>query len=206
LLLPQLFMYGDAKKKVHGLEMWRKKVETGMRFLSALVLLCGLFLSSALGACSVERPVMVSILMNESHPKRELGYEFLISFNSSQDAALARQHYNEFFIDSRSLDCKTKELCSEITYILVSAGISNIDIGPYQLNYRFQVLEKLGDYFDFIKSYNHACSYVEKMIARYGYGWWAIASYHSQTKKHNYKYQENLIKNYLKIASNEKSR
>jgi hypothetical protein len=148
--------------------------------------------------CNIDPNVMVSIMMNEAHPEKQLGYPYIISLNNLSDVKIVRNFYGNFFLDKRTLDCKNSKTCVEITSVLLKSGIINMDLGPFQINPKFHDMP-IENYFDIKKSYNKACSYVQKLVNKYGYGWYAIASYHSQTEKYNYRYQRKLIENYQKI-------
>jgi hypothetical protein len=150
--------------------------------------------------CEVDPNIMVSIMMNEGHPKKDFGYPFIISLNNKNEAKIARKFYKNLFLDNRTLDCRKMDKCVEISKVLLKSGIINMDLGPFQINPRFHNMP-LDYYFSVDKSYDKACAYVTEMIEKYGYGWYAIASYHSQTAKHNYKYQKQLIKNYVSVQN-----
>ena len=100
-------------------------------------------------------------------------------------------------LDSRSIDCLNTSNCLKIFIALIVNKYTNIDMGAFQLNYKWQHIPQ-EDYFDLNKSYSKACSYIEHMISRYGYSWETIAKYHSLTKKHYSKYLRNMKKLILK--------
>lgn len=149
--------------------------------------------------CRIESDIIVSILGAEGHPKRRLGYEYLIGFNNESDARLIRKFVPELFLDSRTVDCKNPMICKTLTEKLLSMGIINVDLGGFQLNPRWHKYP-IDTYFDFSKSYKVACAYIEEMVAKYGYNWYAIASYHSQTPEFNQKYQRALKERYVRYS------
>lgn len=150
--------------------------------------------------CLVTKTILYSILMNERSYKREIGYEYLISFNEAKDSKKVRSQAfaKSLFVDSRTLDCRNQKLCASIVKKLVESKIVNLDLGAYQINYRIHKLP-IKDYFDFKKSYDFACSYVSSNIKELGYSWYAISAYHSRTPKYNKKYTKELLKNYNMI-------
>lgn len=149
--------------------------------------------------CNVDTKIMYSILQNESYNHKTIGYEYLISFNNSKDAKRVRKtRMKKFFLSTRTLDCFDEKICTNILEQLISAGITNLDLGAWQLNYKWHKLP-LADYFKRTKGYLYACEYVESLIKSYGYNWYAIASYHSRTPAVNARYRKKLLINYNKL-------
>jgi len=156
------------------------------------------FLFATLNAnqCSISDAIMLTILKTEGHKARKLGYEYIISFNNTEDAELVgKSNLQMYFIDKRSLDCKNLKFCVKITKALWKIGIRNLDLGAWQINSNSHFFEA-EEYFNFNDSYYNACKYVEKNTGRHGFTWYAIAGYHSFTKEHNYRYQGLLKANY----------
>ncbi|MDD5373295.1 MAG: transglycosylase SLT domain-containing protein [Sulfurimonas sp.] len=146
--------------------------------------------------CSLKEPVVLAVLEAESHPKKELGYQYLISFNNKEEARLVKKYLPKYFIDSRTMDCENIETCALLTKKLFESGFYNLDLGAFQIN-SYHHKYPIEDYFNYEKSYKTACGYLEKMIGKYGYNWFAIASYNSQSVLNNVKYQHKLIDNYF---------
>ena len=150
-------------------------------------------------ACSIDKNIIYSILMNEGLKKR-VGYEYIISFNNTNDVkVLKKTEIKSLFINNRTLDCKNEKLCAYILNQLRKANIINLDIGAFQINYRLHKLNNLEDYFDIDKSYLFACKYIEDCVKQYGNNFKAYACYHSRTPKFNEKYQKILKINYEKV-------
>jgi hypothetical protein len=158
-------------------------------------LCCSLYANNS---CNVEKNVMHSIMKTESHPKIKAGYTYLISFNNSKEAQKVKKILPNFFLDNRTIDCKNMETCISLTKTLFKYNIKNLDLGAFQINSYYHKYN-IYNYFNFDNSYNIACNYVESKIKKYGYNWYAIASYHSETPKYNYKYQQGLINNYYSM-------
>lgn len=166
------------------------------------ILFCLIFLFNndlEANTCSVHNNIMKSILMEERHTIKNIGYEYLISFNNSCEATRYKDVYDNLFLDSRTIDCKNLNTCINILKNLLANGITNLDLGPYQLNYIHQKVPHESHYFSFIDSYYKACSYVEKNIKEFGYTWYAIAAYHSKTPSLNDRYRKKLIAHYKKL-------
>ena len=165
------------------------------------LILINTFLFSNVNTCKVDKKILYAILLNEGLSGNKT-YSYIISFNNDVDAKrVQKTQLKSFFINNRVLDCKNEKLCSLIVRNLDKAGITNLDLGAFQINYKFHSLP-ISNYFDINKSYLYACSFVEENIKKFGYNWYAIASYHSQTPYYNQKYQKNLIANYKKIVNN----
>jgi hypothetical protein len=170
-------------------------------FKYLLIFLLPIFLFAEKEKCTVNTKVMYSILLNESYDRKSVGYQYIISFNNSQDADFVRKSkLNRLFKNSRTLDCLNQDICVNILKQLARVNITNLDLGPYQINFKSHY-PKLGlsDFFNLKNSYLYACSYVDEMIDKYGYNWYAISSYHSQTPYYNKIYGEKLKENFRTI-------
>lgn len=159
-------------------------------FLSICLLSLSLFANNY--KCNLDSSILKTIAEIERHKDRDVGYQYLISLNNRKDAKLARKQLGKtIFLDSRTIDCKNRQLCTKITNFLISEKITNLDLGVFQINYKFHKM-RTEDYFSFKKSYLKACSYITKLIKKYGYNWRTIAMYHSATPKYNYKYLKEI--------------
>jgi len=146
--------------------------------------------------CKFDNKLLTSILMNEYHPKKDIGYEYLISFNNKNDAKRVKALIPDYFIDNRTIDCQNKETCVFLYSQLRENKISNLDLGPFQINSLYHKHEP-DKYFSMNSSYTIACNYLTTLVNEKGYNWYAIASYHSKTPSLNEIYKEKLIKNML---------
>ena len=143
--------------------------------------------------CSIDKRIMYSIAQVEKHPKRVVGYQYLISFNNKDDIYMVKNIYPHLFIDNRTLDCENSYQCADILYNLSTYGIRNLDCGTFQINTKYHEMNKFEDYFDLKISYKKACTIVEGHIKK-GLTWENIAKYHSKTKKYNEAYKKKLFK------------
>jgi hypothetical protein len=150
--------------------------------------------------CKLDKKILYSILMNEGLPNK-IGYEYIISFNNKSDLTrVKKSKLKPYFVNSNVIDCKNAYMCEVILSKLNNAGIKNLDLGAFQINYKVHRMAKK-DYFNLESSYKYACGYIENMIAKHGYNWYAIASYHSQTPHFNNIYRNKLIKKYQKVSA-----
>lgn len=162
--------------------------------------------------CLLSHESMVLIAKTEKHPKRRLGYPYLISFNIDKQASRVYKRYKELFIPNkgvdRSIDCKSEEICVAILDDLIKRGITNLDLGPYQVNYK---VHKKGftdyykrrhapmskeEFFRIPESYEYACSYAYNFVERWGDSFKSLAMYHSKTPKHRNKYAKRMYDEY----------
>ncbi len=161
--------------------------------------------------CNIPTNIMSSIFLTEREIYREAGYPFLIRLNSKKDkekiqTLFENEHYKK--ITPSRIDCYTYSNCTKLTNILIENEITNIDIGPYQINWYFHPdkKENIQQYFYIDTAHKKACNFVESLVKKYGWSWHTIARYHSGTKDKNESYQNKLKYHYEKllIAQNKK--
>ena len=143
--------------------------------------------------CSVDEKIMYSIAEVEKHPKKPVGYQYLISFNNKEDASFAMNIFPYLFLDNRTVDCLDSYTCADVLYTLYNYNIKNLDCGAFQINTKYHNMDRYEDYFDLKKSYKKACTIVEGHIKN-KLSWENIAKYHSKTKKYNEAYKQRLFK------------
>lgn len=138
-------------------------------------------------------PIIVhSILNSECLIKNNKYYPFFIRINNKKDIKkLKKLGYK---VKNHCILCENKKKCSVITTKLVKNGITNIDLGPFQMNYRFYKFKDKTTYFDYALAKKEIEKILKNLIKTYGYSWTTLARYHSGTKKHNQKYAKKLKK------------
>lgn len=161
-------------------------------FKKILLLQC-LFCSLWLYAkdCEFQDSVLDGIAKIEGHPKREFGYPYIISFNKKSDVLKLTIDDRWIPIDSRTIDCLDFDRCIAVYEEIKDLGITNIDLGAYQINPKFWKL-KPEEYFDFEKSRSKACKILTGLKKQYGWSWETMAKYHSKKKENNLAYQKRL--------------
>ena len=154
--------------------------------------------------CKIANKIMYSILKNEAYSQKDVGYPYIISFNDVSDQLMIKKtKLKQYMINPRNLDCQNKEFCEKVLKALVKNNITNVDLGPYQIHYKSHYKTvPISTFFDLQKSYIFACNYVKTKIKKYGFNWYAIASYHSETPKYNAKYQISLKEHYRSLKRN----
>lgn len=152
-------------------------------------------------SCELSHESMVLIAKTEKHPKRRLGYPYLISFNNESDAKKVYQRYQVMFIPNkgvdRSIDCVNEETCVNVLQELITQGIDNVDLGGFQINYRHHKLRH-EYYFRVAESYEYACSYAYGFVRKHGETFKSLAMYHSQTPKYRNIYAKRMYDEYKK--------
>lgn len=163
-----------------------------------------LLLASSLKAeCLVDYSVMYLIANNEMHKERDVGYPYLISFNSPKDAQLAKESIKDLhWLDKRSVDCKSPSECKKNLESINLLGINNLDLGGYQINQKWYNYSDSSEYFNLKKSYENACNILYSHFEETGvWNWQTIARYHSKTPKYNTRYAERLRTLYQKLQN-----
>ena len=176
------------------------KLKMGEMIIRKAILL-SIFISCAFAQCPISYEVLYSIATAESHPKRKVGYPFIISFNNKRDFASFEKSYKKgdyIKLDNRSLDCKNQVKCKEILSHLIKQGATNLDLGAFGFNYRYVTSKDLGFYFRLKDSYLKACDILVNLKEKYGWSLETIAKYHSSTQKYNQRYQNKLLQIYSK--------
>lgn len=114
-------------------------------------------------------------------------YPYIISINSKKDIKRIKK-VGVVLINGRTINCYNSKSCVKATKSLIRAGIINIDLGTFQINYKYHKLP-LRDYFNIKKS----AGYVDKLIYFFAkrfnkWNWKILAMYHSATPKENKRY------------------
>ena len=144
-------------------------------------------------SCTVNYKMLYAIAQNERHKKRDVGYPYLISFNHIQDRFKLKPEHRKWMLDNRTLDCQNQKLCTQIASYLVSKGVRNMDIGPFQICYKFHGKKMpLENFFKLNESFIFAKNYTQFLVNHYGCTWEALARYHSGTKRLNLIYAKGL--------------
>jgi hypothetical protein len=174
-----------------------------MQIVLIVALLVSIIQATEDYVCKVDDRIMFAIAKIEKHRTTPVGYPFLISINAKKDQKTARKipSIKKYFLDSRTLDCGSKTECVSVLEKLNQHGITNLDCGAYQINYKYWSMRK-PEYFDIQKSYFKACEIVMSHN-RTKWSWENIAKYHSKTKKYNEKYKKYLIATIEKNIGNE---
>lgn len=149
-------------------------------------------------------PVPHSLIETVRQTENESANPFLIRTNESKSLNKFYEIANNFQAkktkDPMVINCLSEQNCTTITRHLISNGLTNIDLGLFQINYdSFPFDTRV--YFNERYSYRAACSVIlEKIKMKKNWSWETLASYHSVTPHLNKIYKEKLINNYMKIT------
>lgn len=148
-------------------------------------------------SCQITYKMLYVIAKNERHPKREVGYPYLISFNNINDSRHLNPGDKKMMLDKRTMDCKSSSHCSYVASYLIKKGVKNMDIGPFQICYRFHNDKlQLEQFFSLRDSFMFAKKFSEQNTKKHGCTWKALARYHSATPVYNKKYAKGLRDGY----------
>ncbi len=172
-----------------------KKVAIAMLLVNAVV-------ADTIDECPIPYEVMYAIAMTERHPARDIGYPYLISFNNKKDLVRMKHHLHDVqILDSRTIDCKSKKQCMKISKTLLRNNITNIDLGAFQINYKYHPAS-IDTYFSLPKSYRKACLILANIQEKYGWNWASVGKYHSYNPKIGNKYAWRVFYNLNRIKEN----
>lgn len=150
--------------------------------------------------CRIPNRLIEAIKLTENAS----AYPYFIRTNEQKTLekfhSIASDYGYEKTKDQMLINCKDEHNCLRISNQLISNGITNLDLGLFQINYNsYPYNTKV--YFDHTNSYRAACAVViDKIRNRKRWDWETLASYHSATPSLNKIYKDKLIANYLKLA------
>lgn len=157
--------------------------------------------------CKVQPIIMYSIAQLEGSNQFPVGYPYIISINNKKDVkTLEKTKLKAYFINNRTINCKSQQFCVSVTKLLIHNHITNVDLGAFQLNYYYHPYKQLSIYFNLRKSYNTACAIISKDNAK-KWAWDNVAKYHSWTTAIRNRYKQKLLaliyQNYIKEHTND---
>lgn len=147
---------------------------------------------------AVPQIVLDAIKDTECLKKDGINYPFFIRINKKVDVLTAKK--NKIKMSGRILQCHNAKGCSDKVKELLSIGIKNIDLGPYQINYFYQHSrwsheEEYSAYFKHDSAEKKAREILRELIKTYGYSWRTLGRYHHydpNNKKRNRVYFSKL--------------
>lgn len=137
--------------------------------------------------------ITYAYLQNECLHRSGECYPFVIGVNRTSDIAKVKKlGYN--ISKGRLIDCKTEEGCSAALSKLISNGITNVDNGPFQINYFWNPDKNLENFFSYTDSKKKVRMIVASLINKHGYTWETLGRYHSGTPHLNKAYYKKLYR------------
>jgi hypothetical protein len=100
----------------------------------------------------------------------------VIRINSADEAQRAKSA--GFSVNGHIIRCNSTQECVAQTQALINGGIVNLDLGPYQINYKYHPNPVLQDYFIDETEREHANRIMMNLVKSFGYSWETLGRYH----------------------------
>lgn len=118
---------------------------------------------------------------------KEIGYE-------ANRGKLYRVVANKRELISASLRFETIDESVDAVETLVKNGVTNMDLGSYQINYKWFKSDDFNIYFSDDSAREYAANILSDLIHKHGYSWETLGRYHSATPQLNQYYYKKLHK------------
>jgi len=83
-----------------------------------------------------------------------------------------------FAVTGHIIKCGSTEQCTAQAQALIDGGITNLDLGPYQINYKYHPNPMLQEYFEDTSAREQANGILTKLVKSFGYSWETLGRYH----------------------------
>ena len=100
----------------------------------------------------------------------------VIRINADEEAQRAAAA--GFAVSGHLIKCGSSEQCSMQAQALIDGGITNLDLGPYQINYKYHPNPMLHEYFEDTSAREQANAILTKLVKSFGYSWETLGRYH----------------------------
>lgn len=100
----------------------------------------------------------------------------VIRINAIEEAQRAQAA--GFAVNGHIIKCNSSEECSSQAQALINGGITNLDLGPYQINYKYHPNPFLNEYFVDETARERANEILTKLVKSFGYSWETLGRYH----------------------------
>ncbi len=100
----------------------------------------------------------------------------VIRINAAEDTQRAQAA--GFAVNGHIIRCNSTEECSVQAQALINGGITNLDLGPYQINYKYHPNPMLHEYFVDATEREHANRIITGLVKSFGYSWETLGRYH----------------------------
>lgn len=101
----------------------------------------------------------------------------VIRINSSEDALRAQQAGFPV-VNGHIIRCNSTQECVMQAQALIDGGVINLDLGPYQINYKYHPNPRLAEYFIDEVEREHANRIITGLVKSFGYSWETLGRYH----------------------------
>lgn len=100
----------------------------------------------------------------------------VIRINAQDEADRAKAA--GFAVNGHIIRCNSVDDCTAQTQALINGGITNLDLGPYQINYKYHPNPILQDYFVDATEREFANRIMTNLVKSFGYSWETLGRYH----------------------------
>ncbi len=101
---------------------------------------------------------------------------YVIRINAIEDAQRAAAA--GFSVNGHLIRCGSTQECSMQAQALIDGGITNLDMGAYQINYKYHPNPFLHEYFEENVAREKANTILTKLVKSFGYSWETLGRYH----------------------------
>jgi hypothetical protein len=171
-------------------------------------LLLPIFMIMSLEATQVPQIVLDAIQYTECEKRDGLCYPYVIRINGTKALSKAKalgyeathgKLYKEDTekrreVVSASMRFETIDEASAAVKVLIAGGVTNMDLGTYQINYKWFKSDDFDTYFSDASARDFAANIISDLIRRHGYSWETLGRYHSATPHLNQHYYKKLHK------------
>ena len=100
----------------------------------------------------------------------------VIRINATEEAERAKAA--GFDVNGHLIKCGSTEQCSAQAQALIEGGIVNLDLGPYQINYKYHPNPMIHEYFEESSAREKANGILTRLVKSFGYSWETLGRYH----------------------------
>ena len=139
-----------------------------MKKLSTLLILTAHLMGDGMDTAGVRMPDIVLDAIKHCECLKEADGQCnpnVIRINAVEDAQRAQMA--GFAVNGHIIKCNSTEECSAQTQALINGGITNLDLGPYQINYKYHPVSNLSDYFVDATEREHANHIITKFSKKF---------------------------------------
>ncbi len=108
-----------------------------------------------------------------------------------------------FAVNGHIIRCNSVEECTAQTQALINGGITNLDLGPYQINYKYHPNPVLQEYFVDATEREYANKIMTGLVKSFGYSWETLGRYHHFSASDRTRNERYYRKMYAYIYGNE---
>jgi len=150
-----------------------------MKRLGALLILTTHLMGEGMDTAGVRMPDIVLDAIKHCECLKEADGQCnpnVIRINAVEDAVRAQMA--GFPVKGHIIRCNSTEECSAQAQALINGGITNLDLGPYQINYKYHPNANLSEYFVDATEREHANRIITGLVKSFGYSWETLGRYH----------------------------